>query len=87
MNTDTKIEPSVITTTNTATSFNVRCKSLELFNTASFIATLLDDNQRIISIQTVNLTNEQYLEWNNNDYYIIEIVANALGVTPILNKQ
>jgi hypothetical protein len=83
MNTNTPIVPDEIITTKIATSFTVTCRSLELFTTASFLVYLLDQNGGAISSQIINLTTEQYLAWNNNDEYIINLVANALGVTPL----
>ena len=82
MNTVTPIVPDVITTTRTATSFTIMCRSLELFNTASFIVNLLDSDRKNISTQIVTLTTEQYSQWMNNDSYIINLVASILGVTP-----
>lgn len=82
MNTNTPIDPDVIITKKTATSFTVTCRSLELFKTASFLVYLLDDAKNVISSQVINLTTEQYSEWNNNDNYIISLVASILNVTP-----
>jgi len=82
MNTTTPISPDVITTTRTATSFSVTCRSLELFKSASFLVSLLDADGRNISNQIITLTTEQYNQWMNNDSYIINLVAGILGVTP-----
>ena len=78
---NTNIVPDIITTQRTATSFTVRCLSLELFNTASFLAQLLDADGGVISTQVIHLTTEQYNEWYNNDQYIINLTAETLGVT------
>jgi len=83
MNTNTPIQPDQIVTTRTATSFSVVCQNLVLFTTASFLVSLLDVNKSVISTQIITLTNEQYLAWNNNDDYIINLIATILGVTPI----
>jgi hypothetical protein len=83
MNSNTPIEPDVITTTRTAVSFTVKCMTLTLFNNASFLASLLDISGNVISTEYITLTQEQYLEWNNNDEYIINLIAGILGVTPI----
>jgi len=83
MNTTTPIEPDEVITKKTAVAFTVTCRSLELFKTATFIINLLDIDKNIINTQYITLTNEQYLEWNNNDQYIIDLVASILKVTPI----
>jgi hypothetical protein len=82
-NTNTQIVPDPVTTTRIATSFTVTCTSLTLFTTASFIIYLLDEKKDLISTSFLNLTQEQYLEWNNNDDYIVNLVAAQLGVTPV----
>jgi len=82
----TQIQPFVITTTQTVTSFSVACRTLNLFENATFTVDSFDINKTLISRQVVPITNEQYLEWNNNDEYIIVLMANTLGytlVTPI----
>jgi hypothetical protein len=69
-----------------ATSFIVKCRTLELFTSATFVVSLLDVNNTIISSQFITLTTEQYLMWNNNDDYITNLVASILGVTPVVPK-
>ena len=78
--TNTQIEPNEIITKKTAVSFTVSCRTLELFKTASFLVYLKDETDNIISSQLINLTTEQYLLWNNNDQYIINLVADIIGV-------
>ena len=83
MNTDVPIVPDEITTKQTAVSFIVTCRSLELFTTASFLVNLMDINRSIINSQFITLTTEQYLEGGSNDDYIINLVATILNVTPL----
>lgn len=83
MNTNTPIEPDQVVTTRIATSFTVSCQSLTLFKSASFIIYLLDADGGIISTSFMSLTQDQYLQWNNNDDYIIGLAAAQLGVTPV----
>jgi len=73
------IQPFVITTTNTAVSFSVTCQQLNLFTNAEFRVDSFDVDGNIVNRQFVTLTNEQYLSWNNNDEYIVTLVANQLG--------
>jgi hypothetical protein len=77
----TPIQPFTKTTTNVITSFKVNCRSLDLFNNASFTVDSFDSTDKLIDRQVINLTKEQYLEWNNNDSYIINLVAQELGYT------
>jgi hypothetical protein len=77
----TSIQPFVITTTQTVTSFTVSCRSLNLFVNATFTVDSFDVNNNLISRQVIPITNQQYLEWNNNDEYIINLMATILGYT------
>jgi hypothetical protein len=75
------VEPYTQTTTQVITSFTVSCRSLDLFNNATFTVDSFDINNSLISRQVVPITNQQYLEWNNNDEYIIDLMATILGYT------
>ena len=77
----TSIQPFVITTTQTITSFSVSCRTLNLFENATFTVDSFDINNTLISRQVVPITNQQYTEWNNNDEYIIILMADKLGYT------
>ena len=79
----TPIEPEDIITKRTAVSFTISCQNLTLFTSASFMVSLQDQNGGIINTQLITLTQEQYLAWNNNDEYIVNLIASILGVTPI----
>lgn len=82
MDTTTPIEPEVFTTSRTATSLTIKCMSLNLFQNATFIANLMDIDGNIIETKVITLTNEQYLEWNNNDDYIVTLISGMFGVSP-----
>ena len=86
MNTTTPIQPFTTTVTQTVTSFSVTCRTLTLFTSATFNVDSFDINKNLITRQVVPITPEQYQEWNNNDDYIIDLMAKTLGytiVTPI----
>ena len=75
------IEPFTKITTQVITSFTVTCRTLNLFENAIFVVDSFNDTNNFVSRDLVTLTNEQYLEWNNNDEYIIKVVAKELGYT------
>jgi hypothetical protein len=75
------IQPFTKTTTKIITSFKVTCRTLNLFENAIFVVDSFNDTNNFVSRELVTLTNEQYLEWNNNDEYIIKLVAKELGYT------
>lgn len=75
------IQPFTKTTTQIITSFTVSCRTLNLFENAVFVVDSFDNNKGLVVRDLISLTNEQYLEWNNNDEYIIKLVAKELGYT------
>jgi len=77
----TPIQPHTIQTTQTVYSFTVNCRSLDLFNNAVFSVDSFDINNNLISRKVIPITNEQYQGWNNNDSYIIDLMATILGYT------
>lgn len=85
MSQGTPIVPFTTTVTQVVTSFTVSCRTLTLFNSATFTVDSYDANNSLVSRQVVPITTEQYQEWNNNDSYIIDLMATTLGyviVTP-----
>lgn len=75
------VEPYTQTTTQVITSFTVSCRSLDLFNNATFTVDSFDINNNLVSRQVVPITNQQYLDWQNNDEYIVNLMATILGYT------
>ena len=82
MDNTTSIQPFIVTTSSTVTSFTVSCRSLDLFNSASFIVDSYDVNKIFISRQLLSITPEQYINWKNDDKYIINLMATMCGYTP-----
>jgi hypothetical protein len=78
---NTPIDPFPIVTTNVVTSFNVSCRSLTLFTNATFTVDSFDKDNNLISRQVIPITTDQYLEWNNNDEFIVQLMASILGYT------
>jgi hypothetical protein len=63
------------------TSFRVICQNITLFTNASFIVLTFDADGNQLGRQTVDLSTEEYLLWNNNDDYVINLIATRLGFT------
>ena len=83
MNQGTPIVPFTSTVTQIITSFTVSCRTLILFDNASFTVDSFDEKKNLVSRQVVPITKEQYSLWNNNDDYIIDLMATILGYTII----
>jgi hypothetical protein len=75
----TSINPFIQTTTTTATSFVVSCRSLILFTSASFSVDTFDINNVLLNRQIVTMTPEVYVQWNNDDTFVNNWVAGVLG--------
>ena len=73
------IQPKMVTTTQTITSFQVKCTALVLFETATFSVFCFDANNTMVSTDKIVLSQDEYLAWQNNDEYIINLVATKLG--------
>jgi hypothetical protein len=78
---DVIIEPSIYTTSRTIVSFSVSVSSLELFTSVTLSVVTFDAARSVVNSQTMKLSGDDYLAWNNNDQYIINYVANKLGFT------
>ena len=87
METPTPVDPFTIVTTKVVTSFTVTCRTLILFTNATFTVDSFDKDNILVSRQVVPITNEQYLEWNNNDEYIITLMAQILGYTIVTSNN
>ena len=86
----TPVEPFVVTTTKTVVSFSIACRTLNLFNNASFIVDSFDKNGNVVSRQIVSINEEQYSQWKNDDNYIVNLIAEILGynlVNPVVLSQ
>jgi hypothetical protein len=75
------IAPFSSTVTTVATSFTVTCRTLNLFENAIFQVDTFDAEGKFLNREIVPITNEQYIAWNNNDSYIVQLMATILGFT------
>ena len=58
--------------------------SVQLGITANVVWRLLDANNNVASINTsTNMTEEQYEGWTGNDSYVLECIAENVGLTPL----
>jgi hypothetical protein len=75
------IEPSTETTTKIITSFTVNVMRLELFESVTVNAMLYGAQGNFLEVKTLTISGQDYLDWNNNDQYLIDKVAQILGFT------
>lgn len=76
----TSIQPFDCTDVKTATSFRVEIQELILFEHVNVRVELLNDNGHIVHIKYVLIDGDDYKNWNNDDSYIIQKVAEKLGL-------
>lgn len=68
------------------TSFTIEVSNVILFNSASLIVGLYDDQcGSPISVKYIYISGQEYLDWNNNDQYLVNLVAKKMGFT-LLNS-
>ena len=65
--------------TVTISSIRVGCQSISLFENASFIVDLFNTSGIRVERQIISISNEEYSAWNNNDEYIMNLIATKLG--------
>jgi hypothetical protein len=70
------------TKTYNITHLSIICMNLNLYQSAKFMVDIFTDSGYPIERQYIELTKEEYLEWNNDDQYIINLVCARLGFTP-----
>jgi hypothetical protein len=73
------IEPSVITEVKTITDFKLSTQDLVLFTSVTFRVELLNNAGNLIDLKYVVISGDDYKNWNNDDQYIINKVAEKLG--------
>ena len=69
-------------TVQTITKVNILCLNVIFFETARFMVEILADSGQSLSQQYFDLTKEEYLAWQNNDEYIINLLCSKVGLTP-----
>lgn len=73
------IEPFDKTTIQTGVRFSATITSL-IFNTsATFRVHLFDADDKVIDNSIITLEGEDYLNWSNDDNYVVTYIANQLG--------
>lgn len=75
------IQTATITETKTVTSFKVHVVNVELFTSVTVAVSLFNDVGAIVGSRCYVIGGDEYLAWNNDDQYLINLVAQKLGFT------
>ena len=73
------IQPFDNTIIQTIVRFSLDITKLILNESATFTVSLYDVNDIVIDRQFVSIEGTDYVNWGNDDSYIIRFVANQLG--------
>jgi hypothetical protein len=74
------IVPTEVVTKNVLTRFEINDVRLELFKKATLVVNLYSDD-KYVKTEVIELSNEEYLNWLNDDTYILNLVCQKLGFT------
>jgi hypothetical protein len=81
MNSQTiNVVPQDQTTVKTINSFSVVVDNLVLFKNVTLNVKLFDENNKLISIQTIEVGGDDYTNWGGDDTYITNYAAQKLGL-------
>jgi hypothetical protein len=78
-----QIVPKTITDVKVIKHFKVNVSGLELFTSVTLDVELLDENYNCIKYKSFTLSGNDYLNWKNDDNYIIQKALEYLDMTPI----
>jgi hypothetical protein len=70
-------------TTKTAVRFSIDIAKIELCVSATFRVSLYDSDDNCFANKRVTLEGQDYLNWGSDDKYVVNYIANVLGLTLI----
>jgi hypothetical protein len=73
------IQPQNLTTVKVVCGFEVEVMNVILNTSAKLSVRLYDTNNKLVNVQIMDLSGEDYKNWGSNDDYIINYVAQKLG--------
>ena len=82
MNIKLTIEPSVfVPPSRVIHSVSIQVVSLVLFQGATLLATILDENEYPVDTRFFELKGDEYAQWNNDDSWVVNYVLEKLSFT------
>ena len=81
-NTDISVVPKEETSTVTVTRFEITSVTIELFKSALVIVNLFSLD-KFLKCEVIQLSEEEYLAWNNDDIYLVDLVCLKLGLVKL----
>jgi len=66
------------------TSFTIQITNVQIFDSASIIVFLYgNESENPVGRRELNISGQEYLDWNNNDQYIVNLICKKLGFTQL----
>ena len=82
MNVSIEIEPSeYVPPTRIINRIEIQIFNLTLFQSVSIMAVLFDANSCPIDTKIIRIEQDEYLQWSNNDEWLVNLVLEKLGLT------
>lgn len=75
------VEPQTYTTTTTIDSFRIEVINLVLKSSVTINAVCFNSDNILVKTQIFNIVGEEYESWGNDDNYLVNLVAQKLGLT------
>lgn len=79
-NTEIQISNKEFTEIKTAKYIDIKILNIVLFSHVIVSVIFKDLNKNIIKVENIKIEGEDYLNWGNNDNFIIEYVTNLLNI-------
>jgi hypothetical protein len=77
------VQDKTITTSRVVKSMEIDSIEVKLNESARMIVKLLDENGGLVNVEVINLTGDDYLNWGDNDQYVIDYALNHLSLTKV----
>jgi hypothetical protein len=74
------VQPKDVITTRTINSIEIIETKVQLNTSAKIVVRLLDENENLINIEVLTISDSDYTNWGNDDQYIIDYTLTQLGL-------
>ena len=76
------VEPKDIVTTESCSSVSISITGMEFGKSASFNVILFNSAGRLIRVERMEVSGDDYNAWTNDDSYIVSFILAKYGLTP-----
>lgn len=74
-----QLAPVEIVTTNTVSGIKIRILRVEIFQSATLMVEILNQNGNAIKNEIIEINGDDYKNWSNDDNYLYDLTARKLG--------